>query len=305
MIKYLKLIRIPNLLIIMLTQVLVRYCLIIPAFRAEYFITGNFPPYLSDVNFILLVFSTVLIAAAGYIINDYFDIHMDEINRPGKNIIGKDISKENAKQLYYILSILGVIAGFYVAIQISKPVMGLLPLFSAVSLWMYSSFYKRRLFSGNFLIALLCGLSVLLVGLYEPEFYRNFIFLTWFAVLAFMVTLIRELIKDIEDIDGDELSQCKTAPIILGIPKTKIIIVALVVLTLAYISFVLYSNFYTNLVIGFWYLLTLFIIPFSALTYLVIAAREKKDYYYASLFSKFLMLGGVFSIFLFWYYFLK
>ncbi len=305
MLKYLILVRIPNLLIIMLSQILVRYCLILPAFKTEYFITGIFPNYLSDLNFSLLVFSTILITAAGYIINDYFDIHIDEVNKPGINIIGKNISKKYARNLFYGMSALGIILGFYVAIKISKPAMGLLPLFSTVSLWMYSSFYKRRLFSGNIIVSILCALSILIVGLYEPEFYKNFIYLIWFAVPAFILTFIRELIKDMEDIDGDELSQCKTAPIVLGIKKTKIIVIILIAALAFYISFVLYTYFYSNTVLNFWYLIGLFLIPLIALIYLIKSASEKKDYYYASLYSKIIMLGGIFSIFFFWFYFLK
>ena len=305
MLNYLRLARIPNLLIIMLSQILVRFCLILPAFKTEYFITGIFPNYLSDFNFSLLITSTILITVAGYIINDYFDIHIDEINKPGKNIVGKSISKKHAKNLYYGMSVIGIILGFYVAIQISKPAMGLLPLFSAVSLWMYSSFYKRRLFSGNIIVSILCALSILIIGLYEPEFYKNFIYLIWFAVPAFILTFIRELIKDIEDIDGDELSQCKTVPIVFGIKKTKIIVIVLIAALASYILFILYTYFYSNTVLNFWYLTGLFLIPLFALIYLVKSASEKKDYYYASLFSKIIMLGGVFSIFFFWYYFLK
>ena len=289
----------------MLSQILVRYCLILPAFKTEYFITGIFPNYLSDLNFSLLVFSTILITAAGYIINDYFDIHIDEINKPGKNLVGKSISKRFAKNIFYSMSALGIISGFYVAIQISKPAMGLLPLFSTVSLWMYSSFYKRRLFSGNIIVSILCALSILIVGLYEPEFYKNFIYLIWFAVPAFILTFIRELIKDMEDIDGDELSQCKTAPIVLGIKKTKIIVIALITALAFYISFILYNYFYSNTVLNFWYLTGLFLIPLIALIYLIKSASEKKDYYFASLYSKIIMLGGVFLIFFFWFYFLK
>ena len=186
MIKYLRLIRFPNLLIIMLTQVLVRYCLILPAFKTEYFITGIFPKYLSDANFFLLVLSTVLIAAGGYIINDYFDVQTDKINKPGKNIVEISISKVRARNLYFVLSIFGVVLGFYLALQISKPAIGFIPLFSTVSLWMYSSYYKRQLLSGNILISILSALSILIVGLYEPEFYRNFIYLIWFTVSAFI-----------------------------------------------------------------------------------------------------------------------
>jgi 4-hydroxybenzoate polyprenyltransferase len=305
MFAFLRFIRLPNLLIVILTLVLVRYCIIIPAFRAEYFITGIFPAHLSGLQFFILSTSTVLITASGYIINDYFDIHIDAINKPGKNIVGKKIGKKTALILFIVLSALGILLGFYIAVAISKPQLGILQVFSVASLWMYSSYYKRRLFAGNIIVAFLCALSVFITGLYEPEFYKNIIFLTWFVVPAFLLTLVREMIKDIEDIDGDELSQCKTAPIVLGITKTKIIILSIILLLTAYLWHILKQNFYINKVINFWYLLSLFIIPIAALFYLVITAREKKDYYYASQFSKILMLGGILSMYFFWNYFLK
>jgi 4-hydroxybenzoate polyprenyltransferase len=304
MMSYLRLVRLPNLLIVILTMVLVRYCLILPAFRAEFFITGFFPSNLSDFNFFILVASVVLISAAGYIINDYFDIHIDQVNRPGKNIVGKKLSAKSALVIFVILSVIGLIAGFYVAIIVSKPGLGLLHVFAVASLWMYSSFYKRRLFIGNVIVALLCAISVMITGLFEPEFYKNIVFLTWFTVPAFLLTLVRELIKDIEDIDGDELSQCKTAPIVFGIRTTKFIILSVLVVLLAYISHILYWNFFTNKVINFWYMICIFLIPVFALSYLVMTASEKKDFYYASLFTKLLMVGGISSMFFFWKYFL-
>ncbi len=302
---YLRLVRLPNLLIVTLTMVLVRYCLILPAFKAEYFITGFFPSYLPDVIFFMLVVSVVLITAGGYIINDYFDVHIDAVNRPGKNIVGTRLKEKTALYLFIVLSAIGSILGFFVAIKISKPGLGVLHLFAVASLWMYSSFYKRRLFIGNVIVALLCAISVLIVGLFEPEFYKNFVFLTWFVVPAFLLTLIRELIKDIEDIDGDELSQCKTAPIVLGIRTTRLVILGLIAVLVIYLFYILKENFFTNTVINFWYLSGIFFIPIAALFYLVLTAREKKDFYYASLFSKLLMLGGVLSMFFFWNYFLK
>jgi 4-hydroxybenzoate polyprenyltransferase len=289
----------------MLSQILVRYCLILPAFKAEYFITSTFPNYLSDLDFFLLVFSTVVIAAGGYVINDCFDVEIDAVNKPGRNIIGKELSVKKAKSFFYILSSLGVVAGMYVAIKINKPVVGLLPLFAAASLWMYASFYKKRFMIGNVIIAILCSLTVLLPGLYEPEFYRNFTFLIWFAVPAFLMTLLRELIKDMEDLEGDQLNDSRTVPIVLGIPKTKFILVTLIVFTGGYLSLVLHNNFLTNKVISIWNLLGIFLIPLLALAYLVASATGKKDFYYASMFAKILMAGGVCSIYLFWHYFLK
>lgn len=303
--NYLRLIRLPNLLMIGLTQALVRYCLILPAFKAEFFITGFFPPHLSEVNFYLLVFSTLLIASGGYIINDYFDIQTDAVNKPGKNSVGVHISKANAKRLYLGLSLAGITIGFYLAFSIAKPMLGFLHVFTSVSLWMYASYYKKRFLSGNILVSFLCALSIFIVGLFEPEFYRNIVYLSWYAFLAFMVNLIREIIKDMEDMEGDSLAECRTLPVVWGISKTKILIQLFVLLTLLFIFFVLYDNFFTNSVISFWYLVGIAVIPFAALSWLVYSASEKKDFYYASLYTKLLMAAGILSLIPFWYYFIR
>ena len=234
-----------------------------------------------------------------------FDIYTDEINKPGKNIIGKKIQESTAKNIYYVLSIAGVIIGIYLAWKIGKPVMAFVQFFAAVSLWIYSSFYKRRFLAGNILISLLTSLSLSVVGLFEPEFYRNFIYLFIYALFAFSVSMIREVIKDMEDVDGDERTQCRTIPVRLGMEKSKKIIYLLIFLTIILIAFILWKFFYTNKVISYWYLFLMFTIPFLALWRLVYSAAEKKDYYYASIFTKGIMAAGILSMIPFYYYFLR
>ena len=301
---FLKLIRLPNLLMMVLTQFLVRYCIIIPAFQTEYNITGEFPDHLSKFDFSLLVLSTILIAAAGYIINDIFDITADEINKPESVVIGKKITEKKARLVYLLLNAVGISISLYLAIKIEHPTMALVQVFIVASLWMYSSYYKRRILSGNFIIALLSALVLIVVGLYEPEFYRNFVFLMAYSGFAFFVSLTREIIKDMEDVEGDEKAQYKTLPVRFGLQKTKGIIYFNLLLTGGLIVLVFYQFFFINKVISFWYLLSMFLIPFLALTYLIYSANEKKDYYYASLFTKIIMLVGILTMIPFYYYFL-
>ncbi len=305
MFSFLKLIRLPNLLIIAASQALVRYCLIMPAYKTAFNYTGIHPTHLTKIDFILLVFSTLLIAAAGNIINDVFDVRADKINKPGKNSIGKLISAEAAKKLYYIFSAIGIVLGLYLAFKIEKPVMGFINVFAAGSLWMYSSYYKKRLLIGNIIIGLLSALSLLTVGLFEPEFYPNITYLLIYSGFAFALTLIREIIKDMEDLDGDERTQCKTLPVIAGIKKSKQVVLFLITITGGMIGYILITYFYGNKVISFWNLVALFEIPFLALSYLVITASEKKDFHFASTFIKIIMVLGVFSLFPFYYFFLR
>jgi 4-hydroxybenzoate polyprenyltransferase len=294
-----------NLFIIALIFFLVRYCIIMPAFITEYHNTGVFPQHMTKPEFFILLFATLMIAAGGYVINDVFDINIDAVNKPRKNAIGKSFSIESAKLTSYILFTIGSIAGIALSFRLHVTAMGLLLPFSAVSLFMYSSHFKRRMLIGNFIIALLSALSVLLVAFFEPGFYPNIQFVLVYAVFAFFISLIREIIKDAEDIDGDELAQCKTFPILFGIRKTKLLLSLLIVLNLAVICYFLSIYFYHNTVIDFWYLVAIFAIPFFALGYLVSAAEIKKDFQYASAFAKFVMLYGLLTMIPFYWYFLK
>ena len=116
-----------------------------PAFTVEYKVVDVFPNHLSKLLFSLLTFSTVLIAAGGYIINDIYDTSIDKDNKPGKNKINNGIAEASALKLYYALTSVGVLFGFIVAISIDKFSLGFVPLFAAISLYMYSSFYKKRI----------------------------------------------------------------------------------------------------------------------------------------------------------------
>jgi len=282
-----------------------RYFLILPAFTAEYFITGIFPEHLSDFNFAVLVLSTVMLAAGGYIINDYYDIIIDEINKPGKIIIGKIISEKRAILGYQILTSISILLGLYLAFIIKKPVMGFINLFVAASLWMYSSQLKKKLLVGNIVIAFLSTLSLLIVGLFEPEFYRNFIYLAIYSGFAFLVSLIREIIKDMEDVIGDERGQVKSLPVRFGLKKTKIVVFILTLICASLLGFTLFRIFYTNTVVNFWNLFILMELPFAALLYLTVNSSQKRDYHFMSQFTKGIMLLGILSLIPFYYYFIR
>jgi len=299
-----RLIRLPNLLMLAGAQVLARWCLVIPAFRTEYFITNIFPDYLSAFEFSLLVLSTTFIAAAGYIINDAFDVQIDAVNKPGRNPIGTLLSVKQAKRLFMALGGAGILLGMFLAIRIGKPQMGLIHVFSVFSLYLYSTNYKGVPFVGNFLVAALCALSLLLVGLFEPEFYRNINFLMWYVIMAFLLSLIREIIKDMEDVSGDEKAGARTLPIVLGIRKTKWVVHILLLLTAAYVTWIIYDNFQSNSIISIGYMIAMFVIPLGGLFYLVASAESKRDYHYASLFTKLILLGGILTLVPFYFYFL-
>jgi 4-hydroxybenzoate polyprenyltransferase len=267
----LKLTRFGNLLIIAFAQYFTAGCLI-----------GIHT--LNDIKLFFLTTSTVLIAAAGYIINDYYDVKIDYINKPERVIIGKTIPRRYAILFHVVLSTTGILAGTLASWKI-----GVVNVMSVFLLWLYSNSLKRLAFIGNFTVALLTGLSILLVDfLYHAE---NPLIIVY-ASFAFFMTLIREIIKDMEDLKGDHTFGCKTLPIVFGLRKTKYIIYVILAM---FISIVLILNrVYSVLPFGY-YLLFLFI-PLLLLLIWLIKADMKKDFSRLSSFCKAIMLLGILSM---------
>lgn len=305
MIKILRLTRPMNLLMIALCMLLVRYCLIMPAFETEKLAIGIFPDHMSRWAFLALTFGTCLIAAAGNIINDRFDTVADAVNRPGKNIVGKLVSVKTAEYSYYILSTIGSLPGIYLGIQSGKLILSAVMPFCAFTLWMYSSYYKRRMFSGNLMIATLTFIMVMLPGLYEPNFYRNIIYLLPYGLLAFLITLAREIIKDIEDLEGDLMMECDTLPIRIGIKKSAWLSGVLLIFASVFTGFISWLYFRESPVVYWMNIFLAFALPLLICIFLTIKADEKSDFGFISLFLKIYLAIGLLSMFPFWYYFLR
>jgi 4-hydroxybenzoate polyprenyltransferase len=302
------LIRFPNLVIIAATQYAMRYLIMDPLLPAE-----SFELQFGDLQFSLLVLSTVFIAAAGYIINDYFDTQTDMINKPKRVVVGVEIGRRVAMILHATLNIIGVAIGIYLGFYIKLPALSLVFVLATGLLWFYSTNYKRQFLVGNLSVALLTGLVPLMVVLFEiPPLNKaygaqmlqnnvsfNYIF-AWvggFSFFAFLTTLIRELIKDAEDFEGDSAYGMKTVPIVLGIKWTKFIVVALISMTifmlvymlLKYILFSVAPSDYFSLV----YFVLLLLIPLILLILRIITAGGKKDFHTASSLIKLIMLTGI------------
>lgn len=196
--------------------------------------------------FFLLVFSTVLIAAAGNIINDYFDVRADRINKPEKLIIGKYVKRRVAIVTHWGLNVIAFSIAVFLSWKLQTFWYMFIHLLSINILWYYSSYFKRKLFIGNILIAGLTAMVPLLVGLYffqshkllESNIQNHFIypfeqfnddtFIVWLsfalAGFAFLLNFAREIVKDMEDVEGDKLLRAKTVPIVMGFKKSKTII---------------------------------------------------------------------------------
>jgi 4-hydroxybenzoate polyprenyltransferase len=237
-----------------------------------------------DFRFFLLVFSTGLIAAAGYIINDYYDIKIDLVNKPKRVVIGKGITRRYAILLHTLLSFAGIGIGIFLDWRI-----GVVNFVSAFLLWWYSNDLKRQPFIGNAVVAVLTALSIVIVdALYLTG--NSMIFI--YATFAFFITLIREIIKDMEDLKGDDTFGCKTLPIIWGLRKTK---QALYFILLIFCLTVVVINFFYVKLPLYYFVIFLFL-PLLLLLATLIRADTKKDFAWLSTFCKIIMLLGVFSM---------
>jgi len=231
--SWLRLIRWSNLLIILLTQLLAWWCLIVPV---QQHAPGTL--LLTPFNFSLLCLSTVLIAAAGYIINDYFDIRIDAINKPDKVILERQIPRKRAIIVHSVLNVLALLLAGIVAWQARHLEWLLLQAGCTYLLWRYSTTWKRQFMTGNLVVAFMTALTILALVLYEPglqRFFKKCIFvnpmdasyhlnpllmLGFFCFFAFILTWMREIVKDMEDYKGDAEEGCITMPIKWGLKRT-------------------------------------------------------------------------------------
>jgi 4-hydroxybenzoate polyprenyltransferase len=322
MISFLKLIRFPNLLLIAFTQYMIRLCLIEPSLH----LYGMYVQ-MSDMEFALLVVASVFIAAGGYIINDYFDVRIDLINKPGQMVIDKGIKRRVAMGAHAVLSSVGVIGGIYISWRCNIFLAGgTLFTVSVIALWFYSTSLKYRFLTGNLLISFFTAMIPFMVALFEIPLviikYNSKLvqmqyeqgsaitttLLVWagaFAIASFGLSLIREIIKDTEDIEGDKEYGCRTIPIVLGIKKAKTIVSILVLFFMAAVAYLQYSQFKANDKYSFFYFLLLIQFPFAGLLFCIARATEKKHFHFASTFTKLIMLAGICYLFLLKFILLK
>jgi len=239
---------------------------------------------LLDWKLFVLASSTAIIAAAGYIINDYYDIKIDLINKPNRVVIGKNITRRYALFFHTILSFMGVALGFVLSWKL-----GVINFLSAFLLWVYSNNLKRQPFIGNFVVAWLTSISIVLVNiLYDVS--NSLVII--YALFAFFMTLIREIVKDMEDLKGDNTFGCRTLPIVWGIRKTKVLLYILLGSLAS--SVLLLNAWYSQLPLS--YFLIFLFIPLGLLLLRLIRADTRKDFYWLSQACKIIMLLGVISM---------
>jgi 4-hydroxybenzoate polyprenyltransferase len=207
------------------------------------------------------VLSTLLIAAGGNIINDYFDVKADKVNKPERLIVGRLIEKRQAILLHWILNGIAFVIAIAVSIYVKSSSIVLIHLVSINLLWFYSLYFKKKPFVGNVVVALLTGMIPILVIVYfevlnnfnKPfsAFHEdswtvnlNYNFIYVLALMAFIQNLAREILKDVEDMEGDKKISARTVPMILGVQRTKILVAGLLIFTpMLYFFFLLDNQF--------------------------------------------------------------
>lgn len=237
-----------------------------------------------DLRFFFLTTSTILVAAAGYIINDYYDVKIDFINKPERVVIGKSITRRFAILFHVVLSCMGIFIGLILSFKIAA-----INVLSVFLLWLYSNNLKRLPFIGNLTVAFLTGLSIYIVNVF---FATGNPLVIIYASFSFFMTLVREIIKDMEDLKGDNTFGCRTLPIIWGVRKTKLLIYT--ILSLFSITVLLLNQFYAGLPI--YYFLVFLFVPLTWLLIRLIRADTIKDYAWLSNFCKIIMLLGILSM---------
>jgi 4-hydroxybenzoate polyprenyltransferase len=271
LISILRLTRVWNLVILAAAQ-----------FFAAYYLIDLHPIF--QFKLILLICSTAMIAAAGYSINNYFDVKIDLINEPDQVVVGRAVTRRKTIFLHFILSVAGLAIGFFLDWKL-----GVANLFSSIVLWFYSSTFKRIPFIGNLSIAGLTALSILILFFVYPVSFSGIVM---YAAFAFLITLIREAVKDMEDLTGDKTFGRRTVPVVFGIAGTKIYTgtLILILISAVWLAYFLYRPMPVPVILG------LIMLPLAIFTYLLVNADTILEFSRLSRLAKLLMLFGILSM---------
>lgn len=296
---FLNLIRWKNLLMIAIVQLLIKYALLEP-FGVQ--------TSLNTLGITLLILATICIAAAGNIINDIFDVETDFVNKPDKLIVGKSISEKTAYNLFIILNVIGVGIGFYLSHLVDRNAFFSLFVIISVLLYVYASYLKQTLLIGNIIISFLVALTLIIVGIFEllpsTTSINQQTQLTFFkiifdyAVFAFIINLLREITKDLEDINGDHKAGMNTLPIAIGSERATKVLLILSFIPLFLVGYYVVNSLYKNLVTVLYFLIFI-IAPLLYISIKLFSASSKKDFHHISNVLKLVMLFGMLSLLLY------
>ncbi|MPM04355.1 1,4-dihydroxy-2-naphthoate octaprenyltransferase [bioreactor metagenome] len=300
---YFRLFRVVNLLIMALIMYFVRFFLFDSALAFE-----NIVSPLTELQFAMLVGMFVLFGAGGYSLNDYFDIGMDEINNPGKTVLRDKLPLSAGLNWFFILTAAGLVVGFILAFMLKSTTLYFMPVFLAAMYWFYSTKYKREFLSGNLVVSLMAAFNVGIIYIYYimafvkvgtiPVIMMPYINTTViiFTSFAFYITFIREVVKDIPDMEGDKEFECNNLPIKLGVKNTKIILLSLSVVFLAALTYFAFYSFQLSKSYLMYFIVILLIPYWIFIMRSLWIAKEKKDFKDLATMLKIYMIAGIFSL---------
>ena len=276
-------------------------------FRYGFLKLQNVSLALNDLQYVLLILATVAIAAGGYIINNICDVDSDTLNRPEKVIIGKTISETKGYNLYVGFTIIGVATGFYLSNVINKPSFASVFIIIAITLYFYATSLKQSLLIGNIIVAFLLALSIIIIGLFDlypvtleenrPIMGLLFKILLDYAIFAFIINFIREIVKDLEDIEGDSKQEMNTLPIAFGLKRTTKLVFGLSFIPLIFIIYYIKQYLFANdLYFSTIYGLVFIVDPLIYFTIKIWSAKNKKDFYHLSNLLKWILFFGIISV---------
>lgn len=282
----------------MLTMLLVRYCIVLNKTGKQ-----SIEPALNNLWFGFLIFSIVLISAAGYLINDYFDVKADELNKPKKLIVGRYLKRRIVMATQMIINLSGLALGWFCASKVGNTSLFLFHLTAAILLWYYSVYFKKQPFIGNLIVSILVALVIIVVVAFEYHTKTNIVksamwyYALCYASFAFFINLIRELVKDAEDIEGDKLIDAHTLPIKFGIGFTAKLIMLLTTLLIGLIVFFCFTEFSKHLTLSVSVALTLICtFPFLLIFLFVRRADTQLHFKRLSSYIKLLIFFGIMSM---------
>jgi 4-hydroxybenzoate polyprenyltransferase len=311
---FIKLSRPINLLIIALTMLLLRYLIIKP-----FLFKNNIELVITTIDFALLIVSTLMIAGAGNIINDYFDIRPDRVNKRRRIIVGKYIERREAMIAHVLLSTLGFFVAGYVAHKYHIDWILIFQIMAITLLWFYSASFKKSFIVGNLIVAFLtANIPLIVIGYDLPVLFNKMgyhfpflnmdigpiikvIYFTFgYAAFAFLLNLIREIIKDMGDVRGDMEIDAQTMPITIGKDKTRQVVNSITLFTiiaLVYVQQVYLPDPYTSV-----YLLIAVILPLIVSILLLKKANKARQFLKVANQTKWAMAGGLGYLVVFYFF---
>jgi len=309
LIAFFQMARWQNLLFIALTQWLFHLCILVPNLSAV-----GLQPQVTNSYFLLIIIASILIAGSGNIINDYFDLNIDKINKPDKLVVDKYISRRWVIFLHLLLSLSGIICSFYVGMKLNLFWLGIANSFCVLLLFIYSASLKKQFLIGNIVVSALTSWVVMVLILPEYEalnktsvqtleaYYKILRIGILYASFSFIISVVREVIKDMEDIEGDHKNGCKTMPIVWGLNATKVFVAVWLIVLIGVVIiaqlYVVRFKWWISIVYAFIFIVA----PLIYILKSLFKAQSVKDFHTLSSLVKWVMLSGILSMIFFWIY---